>query len=164
MTRRVEIDRRRKGVRKPNVHDWSPEHTAILAPYIASHLPAGVVRTLADQTGRTVEAVRAKMLAMRKDAGVRLNLPRANLTPERVAAIQARAASGETVASIVRATGINRKRIEYLTQHQRAALAPVVAPAPVAPLRDDGPLPVGHPVSWGPITAGTVLDGVGCQR
>ena len=140
---------------------WLPADAAVLTAYISIPLPAKVVRALADKTGRTVEGVRSKMLSMRRQAGVQLNLPRAVLSPERIASIQARAAAGETVSSICRATGISRRRIENLTKVPTASIVPVVV-APVRPqTRSWDPLPAGHPLTWGLITQGTLLEGLG---
>jgi len=140
---------------------WLPADVAVLTPYISIPLPAKVVRALADKTGRTLEGVKTKMLTMRRQAGVQLNQPRAILSPERIASIQARAASGETVTSICRTTGICRRRIETLTKVRTAAIVPVVV-APVRPqTRSWDPLPAGHSISWSLITQGTILEGLG---
>lgn len=89
-------------------------------------------------------------------------------TREADAELARQVAAGASQAAIARAVGVsvlaaeNRCRCLGLAWPSVASLRRVPAPAPTAPTpaqRSFDPLPAGHPVSWGAITAGTWLAG-----
>jgi hypothetical protein len=65
---------------------------------------------------------------------------------------------------IARAIGLSRWTViekGYTLGFRKRQAAPHREAVPVAPVveRDPEPLPPGHPLSWGALTAGTVLEG-----
>ncbi|MCF3946196.1 AsnC family protein [Acidiphilium sp. AL] len=72
-------------------------------------------------------------------------------------------ADGATWAAIGAVLGLSRNTIIERGRRIHAAGGPVQTQRPPRPPEDDpnrGPLPAGHPISWGLLTAGTVLEGV----
>ncbi|MDD2876065.1 MAG: AsnC family protein [Acidiphilium sp.] len=71
-------------------------------------------------------------------------------------------ADGATWAAIGDMLGLSRNTIIERGRRIHAAGGPSQAPRPPRPPEEDpnrGPLRAGHPISWGILTAGTVLEG-----
>lgn len=72
-------------------------------------------------------------------------------------------AEGATWAAIGTVLGLSRNTIIERGRRIHALGGPVHIPRPPRPPEDDpnrDPLPAGHPIPWGILTAGTVLEGV----
>jgi hypothetical protein len=71
-------------------------------------------------------------------------------------------AAGATWATIGAALGLSRNTIIERGRRIHATGGPSVIPRPAREPEEDpnrAPLPAGHPISWGLLTAGTMLDG-----
>lgn len=80
-------------------------------------------------------------------------------SPPRDAELMRLRAEGETWDEIARLFGISRNAAIERGRRLGARLPARAAPADTGPRRDPDrpPLPAGHPITWGAITAATVL-------
>lgn len=72
-------------------------------------------------------------------------------------------AGGATWAAIGAMLGLSRNTIIERGRRIQAAGGPIRVPRPTRPAEEDpnrAPLPAGHPISWGILTRGTILEGV----
>jgi hypothetical protein len=72
-------------------------------------------------------------------------------------------ASGATWAVIGTTLGLSRNTIIERGRRIHASGGPSALPRPVRETEEDSnrqPLPAGHPVSWGLLTSGTMLEGI----
>jgi len=158
----------------PSVEDdqrirWSAEQLAEIAPYVTKSLRGEALRILCASQNRSVGAVQVKLRHLREAAGVQLETQR-TITAALDVFIRAEVAKGSTIVSMAKATGIKPDTISYHIRHRIKPVRTRISSPPT--VRADGslrelasdPLPVGHPLTWGLITAGTLLDGEPCRR
>ena len=149
---------------------WSAEHLAQIAPYVTKSLRGQALQVISAAQGRSVAAIQYKLGRLRLAAGVQLTDGRMHVTAAIDLFIRAEVAKGATIVSMARATGVLADTISYhIRQRVRPARTRISSPPKI---RADGslrhpasePLPVGHPLTWGLITQGTLLEGEPCRR
>ena len=146
--------------------DWTDEADAILIQMRAAKAPFSAI---ADQLGCTTRHAEDRSGVLRK-AGVDVWTGKSNRlrTPELIAKIQELARHGMSQRAIGIEVGVCQWTVGKWLKRKRAFVPAASAPVKTEPVVKTvargtfgmEAIPSGHPLSWGAITAGTVLDGV----
>jgi len=144
---------------------WPAEWLALLEPWTRKPLTPEGIAILTASIPRSIDAIRKHLTIVRKQAGVTLDGAERRITLAIATLIREEVAKGTRIVAIARMTGVSVKTVgHYVRNHLGTVRVKKVEAPPIVRTvtRSWDPLPVGHAITWGAITAGTSMDGTQC--